>query len=292
MSKDAARSRAKIDRIRTAALVAVAMAAFAANSVLCRKALAETAIDPATFSLVRVAAGAVMLYGLIRLGPGGRVTGSWRGAVALLAYVACFSFAYISLTAGTGALLLFGAVQATMIARGLLAGERLRPAQWFGLMLALAGLVVLTAPGVSAPQPLGALLMVVAGVAWGVYSLLGRSSRDAPLGATAGNFLRATPLAVLLAAGAALSGHGDWDVAGLGYAVASGALASGLGYALWYTVLPALPAATAASVQLSVPVITAVGGALTLGETITLRLAMASLAVLGGIALVIRQPKR
>lgn len=278
--------------MRTAGLVALAMAAFAANSVFCRKALAQTAIDPATFSLVRVASGAAMLYVLTRFSHSGAgVGGSWRGALALLGYVVCFSFAYVGLTAGTGALLLFGAVQATMIARGLLAGERLRVAQWTGLALALVGLAVLTAPGVSAPEPFGALLMVLAGIAWGLYSLFGRSSKEAPLSATAGNFLRATPLAVLLAAGMTVAGQGAWDASGLAYAVASGALASGLGYALWYTVLPLLPAATAASVQLSVPVITAVGGALSLGETITPRLMLASLAVLGGIALVIRRPK-
>ena len=258
---------------RTFVLVPLAMTAFAANSVFCRKALVQTAIDPASFTLVRIASGAAMLYLLTRLTrPAGNVAGSWRGAMALLAYAACFSFAYITLSAGTGALLLFGAVQATMILRGLFTGERLDLLQWSGLGLALAGLAALLAPGVTAPEPVGALLMVAAGVAWGAYSLLGRSSSSGPLAATAGNFLRAAPLALAVVAAMALRTHVDWDMAGLTYAVASGALASGVGYALWYTALPGLSATTAASVQLSVPVITALAGALVLGEAITLRL--------------------
>ena len=282
--------------VRTLVFVALAMTAFAANSVFCRKALAQTAIDPASFTLVRIASGAAMLYLLTRLKHSdGGVTGSWQGAFALFAYAVCFSFAYITLSAGTGALLLFGAVQATMILRGLFGGERLSLLQWSGLGLALAGLAALLAPGVTAPEPVGALLMVVAGVAWGAYSLLGRSRSSGPLAATAGNFLRATPLALAVVAAVALRTHVDWDMAGLTYAVASGALASGVGYALWYAALPGLNAATAASVQLSVPVITALGGALLLHEAITPRLSIASLAVLGGIAMVIwvrRTPAR
>jgi drug/metabolite transporter (DMT)-like permease len=276
------------DAVRVVILTVLAMGAFAANSVLCRKALAQTAIDPASFTLVRVASGAAVLYLLTRLHePSAGVSGSWRAAFALFVYLACFSFAYVTLPAGTGALLLFGAVQATMILRGLAGGERLSTIQWIGLGLALAGLVVLVAPGAIAPKPVGAVLMVVAGIAWGAYSLLGRSSKNRPLAATAGNFLRATALALLPATGMALARHTAWDIAGVIYAVASGALASGVGYALWYRVLPALSAASAASVQLSVPVITALGGAFILGETMTLRLGLASFAVLGGIALVV-----
>jgi drug/metabolite transporter (DMT)-like permease len=277
--------------LRTVVLLCLTMIAFAANSVLCRKALAQTAIDPATFTLVRLASGAAMLFLLTRVigkGAGKGVGGSWRAALTLVAYAICFSFAYISLASGTGALLLFGAVQATMIIRGLIAGERLTPVQWGGLGLALAGLAVLTAPGVTAPDPLGAGLMLAAGIGWGAYSLLGRTSTSGPLASNAGNFLRATPLAAAIAAAMALSHHSQWDTPGLIYAVASGALASGVGYALWYATLPSLTAAIAASVQLSVPVITAVGGALVLGEDITLRLTLASLAVLGGIALVVQ----
>lgn len=275
--------------IRLAGLVVLAMVAFAANSVLCRKALAQSAIDPASFSFLRIFSGAVMLGLLSRLRQGRPLaSGSWKGGLALLFYVVCFSFAYVSLGAASGALLLFGAVQATMIIRGLLAGERLRALQWLGLLLALGGLVALLLPGASAPDPFGAALMLLAGVSWGAYSLLGRVAKEAPLHATAGNFIKAAPLALLPAAAMLAMGKVGLDASGAALAVASGALASGLGYALWYKVLPQLRAVTAASVQLSVPVITAVGGTLMLGEVLSLRLTLASLAVLGGIALVVR----
>lgn len=271
--------------IRVALLVVVAMLAFAANSVLCRLALAHTAIDPASFTLLRIASGAVSL-GLIASLQRKRPTGSWRGALALLGYAAAFSFAYVSLGAGTGALLLFGAVQATMVVAGLLRGEHPMPIQWLGLVLALVGLAVLVAPGVTAPPLVGAVLMLGSGVAWGLYSIMGRTAGD-PVAANAGNFLRAAPLAVLPLLGVLALGNGSADGQGVAYALASGAVASGMGYALWYAVLPHLTAARAASVQLSVPVITALGAVLVLGEAISLRLALASLAVLGGIALVI-----
>lgn len=277
---------------RAALLTVLAMLAFAANSILCRLALTQTAIDPAGFTLVRIASGAASLWLIARAtGHAKAGAGSWRGAAALLAYAAAFSFAYLTMTAGTGALLLFGAVQATMILVGLYRGERLVPLQWGGLALALGGLALLLAPGLSAPDPLGALLMVVAGSAWGIYSLLGRASRD-PIATTAGNFLRAAPMAAVLALLAALAGPLSggglrWDQGGLVYAVLSGALASGVGYSIWYAALPALTAARAASVQLSVPVITALVAVLALGERITPVLAVSSVAVLGGIALVI-----
>lgn len=277
---------------RAALLTLLAMLAFAANSILCRLALTQTVIDPAGFTLVRIASGATSLWLIARVtGHAKAGAGSWRGAAALLAYAAAFSFAYLTMTAGTGALLLFGAVQATMILAGLYRGERLVPLQWGGLALALGGLALLLAPGLSAPDPLGALLMVGAGAAWGVYSLLGRASRD-PIATTAGNFLRAAPMAAVLALLAALAGPPSggglrWDQGGLLYAVLSGALASGVGYSIWYAALPALTAARAASVQLSVPVITALVAVLALGERITQVLAVSSVAVLGGIALVI-----
>ncbi|MBY6261930.1 EamA family transporter [Azospirillum sp. 412522] len=286
---------------RAALLTLLAMLAFAANSILCRLALTQSAIDPASFTLVRVASGAASLW-LIAHATGhakagsNSCAGSWRGAAALLAYAAAFSFAYLTMTAGTGALLLFGAVQATMILAGLYRGERLVPLQWGGLALALCGLSLLLAPGLSAPDPLGALLMVAAGAAWGIYSLLGRASR-APIATTAGNFLRAAPMAAVLALLTALIGphvgapllEGGlrWDRGGVLYAVLSGALASGVGYSIWYAALPALTAARAASVQLSVPVITALAAVLALGERIMPTLALSSVAVLGGIALVI-----
>lgn len=218
--------------------------------------------------------------------------GSWAGAAALSAYAAAFSFAYVGLPAASGALLLFGAVQVTMIAAGLIRGERLRPLQWLGIVLAAGGLVALLAPGAQIPQapdPIAAVLMLASGAAWGAYSLIGRRSRD-PLATTAGNFMRSLPLAVLLLVPALL--RMEIDPQGLALAVASGALASGLGYAVWYAVLPALGAAQAASVQLSVPVIAALGGTVLLGEAITWHLVVVSVAVLGGIALVIRPAAR
>ncbi|PWC79357.1 hypothetical protein TSH64_08805 [Azospirillum sp. TSH64] len=282
---------------RAALLTVLAMLAFAANSILCRLALTQTAIDPAGFTLVRIASGAASLWLIARAtGHAKAGAGSWGGAAALLAYAAAFSFAYLTMTAGTGALLLFGAVQATMILAGLYRGERLVPLQWGGLALALGGLALLLAPGLSAPDPLGALLMLAAGAAWGIYSLLGRASRD-PIATTAGNFLRAAPMAAVLALAAALAGPLSggglrWDQGGLVYAVLSGALASGVGYSIWYAALPALTAARAASVQLSVPVITALVAVLALGERITPVLALSSVAVLGGIALVILAKSR
>jgi drug/metabolite transporter (DMT)-like permease len=271
--------------IKLFALTAFAMVAFAGNALLCRQALKHTRIDAATFTFVRILSGAICLWIIVQLKTGtGRKAGSWLSAVALFGYAALFSFAYLRLTAGTGALLLFGAVQATMIFWALKNGERLRGIQMAGLALAVAGLVTLVLPGLSAP-PLGAAaLMLGAGIAWGIYSLRGKSSGD-PLGATAGNFLRAVPLAVAL--GVTTFPWASFDGAGVGYAIVSGALASGVGYAIWYSALPGLKASAAATVQLSVPVLAAAGGIGLLVEPITLRFALASLAVLGGIALVI-----
>ena len=274
----------------TLLLTALTMLAFAGNSVLCRLALSHTAIDPAGFTLVRIASGAAMLWVLANIfGKRKGIGGSWKGAAALTLYAIAFSLAYVTLPAGTGALLLFGAVQVTMIATGLKQGERLAALQWVGLAVALAGLVTLVAPGVSAPPPLGAALMALSGVFWGVYSLLGRGSRD-PVATTAGNFLRAAPMALIPAV--MLAGQLNPDPTGIFYAVLSGTLTSGCGYILWYRVLPKLTAAHGASVQLSVPVIAALAGAALMGETVTLRLCIASAAVLGGIALVITQRRR
>src|SRR5947207_13053417 len=274
-----------MSRARVLLLTALAMIAFAGNSLLCRFALKQTAIDAASFTLIRIVSGALCLWIIMQIRKGSmRKAGSWPSALALFGYAALFSFAYLRLTAGTGALLLFGAVQATMIFWALRKGEQLRGLQVTGLFLAIAGLVTLVFPGLSAP-PLGAAaLMLGAGIAWGIYSLRGKGSGD-PLGATAGNFLRAVPMAVILSVVALRSAN--FDGAGLGYAIVSGALASGVGYAIWYSALPALKASAAATVQLSVPVLAAAGGIVFLGEVITLRFALASIAVLGGIALVI-----
>ena len=269
---------------RAIVLTVLAMIAFAANSILCRIALAHTGIDPASFTAIRLLSGAIVLWLVVRLRGGvQRDSGSWMSALALFGYAAAFSFAYVSLPAATGALLLFGAVQVTMIGHGIWAGERLRMRQVGGVVLAFAGLTVLLLPGLSAPPLQGAVLMLGAGVAWGVYSLRGRGAGD-PTHVTAGNFLRAVPIALALCAWK--SGAASRDGAGVAYAIASGALASGIGYAIWYSALPMLKATTAATVQLSVPLIATLGGMLFLGEPPTLRLALASVAILGGIALV------
>ncbi|NKE70292.1 DMT family transporter [Candidatus Manganitrophus noduliformans] len=279
-----------IPSTRVFILTLLAMIAFAGNSLLCRLALKQTGLDAASFTSVRILSGAAALWLIARIGGGAHgATGSWSSAVALFVYAAAFSFAYVSLPAGTGALLLFGAVQATMILSGLWAGERLRKQQSVGLTFALAGLVGLLLPGLSSPPIRGAILMLGAGVAWGIYSLRGRGAGD-PVSATAGNFLRAAPLAMGLSF--VLLPWARLDRAGIGYAALSGALASGVGYAVWYTALRGLKATSAATVQLSVPVIAAVGGIVFLGEPITLRLLIASTVIFGGIALVliVRRP--
>jgi len=273
-----------LSSVRVALLTALAMIAFAANSLLCRLALRHTAIDPATFTSIRVIAGAVVLWALARARSGRRGSGNWLSAFALVAYAAGFSLAYVSLSAGTGALLLFGSVQATMIGYGVWRGERLRSAQLLGLLLAGGGIVGLLSPGLAAPPLTGAACMIAAGIAWGIYSLRGRSGGDATA-VTAGNFIRAVPITLLLSL--LMLNRLSIDVTGTLYAIASGALASGVGYAIWYTALPQLRATIAATVQLSVPVIAALGGVLLLGEQLTLRLILASIAILSGIALVI-----
>ncbi|UXI03848.1 DMT family transporter [Photobacterium sp. TY1-4] len=273
---------------RLYALIGITMLAFAANSLLNRVALTTTNIDAASFTAIRLLSGGVMLWMLTRVKYGKEaLRGDWYSALALFGYAGGFSFAYLSLPAATGALLLFAAVQITMLGYGLWTGERFQRLQWVGFTLAVLGLVVLLSPGLSAPSWTGAGLMLMAGIAWGVYSLRGKGV-GAPLLVTTGNFIRSVPLAVLLVV--VTSTSVTIDVVGVAYAVLSGALASGLGYALWYQLLPAIQATTAATVQLSVPVFAAVGGVLLLGEPLSLRLLLSSLAILGGIALVLRAP--
>jgi drug/metabolite transporter (DMT)-like permease len=292
-------------------LTLLAMIAFASNSLLCRAALKESSIDPATFTFLRIFSGAVALWlimsvrkrmiverttsPLVETGSSSSLVarhvlfryGNWISAAALFVYAAGFSFAYVSLSAGTGALLLFGAVQATMILWGLHKGERLSMIQIVGFILAVIGFVVLVFPGLSAPPLAGSILMLGAGVAWGVYSLRGKGERNAA-SVTAGNFVRAVPFATALIVIFAPWTHAD--LTGIAYAIISGAVTSGLGYVVWYKALPGLKAASAATVQLSVPVLAATGGILLLGEPITLRYLLASVAVLGGIALVVATP--
>lgn len=272
--------------LRLAIAVALALLAFAGNSLLARLALRDGGMDPASFTALRLASGALVLWMLanaLRKDREGR--GRWGSALMLFAYAAFFSFAYVQLEAGAGALLLFGAVQITMIGRGLWRGERLAAWQWLGLALAVGGLAGLLLPGLTAPPPGPAAMMAAAGVAWGLYSLRGQGAGD-PLRVTAGNFIRCLPFAAVLL----LSTIGGVRIgaAGVAYAVASGALASGVGYAIWYTALPALRPSTAATLQLLVPLLVAVAGIALLGEPATLRLALAALAIIGGVALVVR----
>jgi drug/metabolite transporter (DMT)-like permease len=277
-------------KTNTLFLTVAAMVAFAANSVLCRLALGAGLIDAASFATVRTVAGAALLAGILLLRRR-TVTArpNWRSVLALYLYMVFFAFAYLSLSAGTGALILFGAVQLTMFSVALRAGERFPPLSWAGLVIAIAGLVYLVSPGLAAPDPLGAALMAIAGVSWGAYSLVGRSAAD-PVEATAHNFLYAVPLVVVTS----LAFAGDFAVtaAGAGYAVASGAVASGIGDVIWYAALRGLTGTGAATVQLSVPVIAAIGGVLLLSEAVTPRLVVASAATLGGVALVLTQRSR
>jgi drug/metabolite transporter (DMT)-like permease len=271
--------------VRTLLLTAVAMLAFAANSLLCRLALRQELIDPASFASVRVVAGAITLAAIARyraLAWPGRA--DWTAAAMLFAYLGCFSFAYLTLPAGTGALILFGAVQLTMLGAGLYSGERLAPVAWCGVVLAAAGLVWLMLPSVAAPSLASAALMAAAGAAWGIYSLRGRGVAD-PLAATAGNFARAVPLTLLLAL--VFSARSHAAPAGVLLAVVSGAVTSGIGYVIWYAALAHLSSLRAAAVQLSVPLIAALGGVIFLAEPFTARLAVAAIAILGGIALVL-----
>lgn len=274
--------------IQSVLLTIITMMAFAANSLLCRQALGEGLIDAATFTTVRVLSGAVMLclIVVIRQRPRRPSTANWRSASMLFTYMIFFSFAYLSLGAGTGALILFGSVQLTMFIFALRHGERFSFLSWIGLSMAVFGLIYLVSPGVTAPNISGAIHMAIAGVAWGIYSLLGRGAVD-PLEATARNFVYSVPLVLVVS----LVFMDDFSSTsnGLILAMASGAIASGCGYVIWYAVLPTLTATRAATVQLSVPAIAAFGGVVMLSEALTLRLLLASVVTLGGVAIVLAQ---
>ncbi len=305
----------------------MAMLAFAGNSVLCRLALEHGAIDPASFTLVRLVSGAIMLVILVFLIPlletiktsllsSSKNTekdiknlhqspkpafrqkmshfikfnnSSWFGGLFLFAYAAGFSFAYITLPAGTGALILFATVQITMLTYALFNAVRLSGTQWFGLLIALLGLIYLFLPGISAPPLVGALLMVAAGISWGAYSILGKKVANATQ-SSAENFVRAIVPAIFLS----LIFLSDISMTPYGVllAISSGAITSGIGYAIWYAVLPQLKAASAASLQLTVPVIATIGGVIWLSEEVNIRLAIASISILGGVALVVLMPKK
>lgn len=274
--------------LTTALLTLFTMIAFAANSILCRMALGADAIDPVSFTTIRLLSGAAILLLLTRLLSGrstpNHANTGWKSPTALFVYAIAFSFAYLSLDAGVGALILFGAVQVTMIGAGLVQGERPNPGQWIGLLLAAGGLLYLMLPGAAAPPIGGGLLMAAAGVGWGVYSLRGRGAAN-PIALTAFNFTRASAFTVAASVVAVLSI--DVTARGALLAVTSGAVTSGLGYALWYRALRGHTATSAAIVQLSVPILAAFGGVALLGEVFTLRLGIASAVTLGGVLLAI-----
>ncbi len=269
---------------RTISLTSLALVAFASNSILCRLALGHHLIDAGTFTSVRLVSGAVALVALVAL-KGQRIqalTMHWQSAVALFAYAAPFSFAYLLIPASAGALILFGAVQTTMIGWDIVQGKRLNKTELIGLVLALSGLVALTLPGATGLDLAGVGLMTVAGFAWGVYSLLGKGVDD-PLRATASNFALSIVFVIPLAA---LS-TGEWNVSrqGLVLAIASGALTSGIGYAVWYAALRGPSSTQAAILQLLVPVLAAIGGVVILDETVSLRLVISGVMIFAGVLL-------
>lgn len=274
-----------VNRLRTLAATVVALVAFAANSVLGRVALGESAIDAASYSTIRLASGAAMLWltsaALDRKSASER-HGDWTSAGLLFLYAAPFSFAYLTLSTGTGALILFGAVQSVMLLVALLSGERPHVLEWLGWFAAVSGLVYLLFPGLSAPSPIGSALMAVAGTAWGLYTLRGRRSVD-PVGVTTGNFVRSVPFAAVLSLVTWPSASVSWK--GAVIALLSGAVTSGIGYVVWYQALRGLTATRAAIVQLSVPVLAAVGGVAFLSETVTPRLLLSTVMILGGVGL-------
>jgi drug/metabolite transporter (DMT)-like permease len=277
--------------IATAALTVFALIAFAANSVLCRLALAGPVIDPASYTAVRLITGAATLWivaAFRRSGSLGKSGGNWISAAMLFLYAATFSFAYVSLSAGTGALILFAAVQITMIAVGLFTGERPEILEWLGLLIAISGLIYLVSPGITAPSILGSVLMASAGIAWGVYSLRGRGATD-PIGVTTDNFLRTVPFAVALI----LLWLSTLAITPMGFlwAAVSGSITSGLGYVLWYAALPRLTATRAATVQLAPAPLAALGGVIVLSEAISVRLVISTVVILGGIGLAVSRPK-
>jgi drug/metabolite transporter (DMT)-like permease len=269
-------------------LTAFTLVAFAANSLLCRMALGGHLIDPMSFTTFRLASGALILAPISHLVGESKKPqkqrGSWGSGFVLFVYAAAFSLAYVSLSTGIGALVLFGAVQVTMIGMALKSGENLRAVQWLGLATAIGGLIYLVLPGISAPNPLGALLMCISGMAWGVYSIRGKNV-SAPVVMTAGNFTRSAPMAILASVVAFSTVH--VESLGILLAVISGAVTSGLGYILWYMALRHLTTTQASVVQLMVPVLAAYGGVTFLSEQASVRLIASSALILGGVALAV-----
>jgi drug/metabolite transporter (DMT)-like permease len=273
--------------VKTLILTILALIAFAANSVLCRMALGENTIDASSFTVIRLLSGVLVLLAIVKVTNRKKSlssTGSWFASLMLFLYAMTFSFAYMTLDTGTGALILFGAVQITMIFISLFSGNRLHLSEWIGLSIAFMGFVYLVLPGATAPSAIGFILMSVAGIAWGIYTLKGRGS-DAPLLDTCSNFLRAIPFVIVLAITAVNTAQ--YSIEGILLAALSGGVASGIGYTIWYSALGGLSTTQAAVVQLSVPVIAALGGVIFVSETLTQRLTLSALMILGGILLVV-----
>jgi len=275
---------------RTVFCIIFSLLAFAGNSIICRMALKSDMIDPASFVIVRLGSASLLLVLLQAFSKSGKgIGGNWISALFLLLYAIPFTFSYINLSAATGALISFSAVQLTMIIIGLRNGEALNRLQFTGLIIAMSGLIVLLLPGATAPSLFDALLMAIAGIAWGFYSLRGRVSVN-PLYDTAGNFIRAFPICLVVCIPLMKNIHISPE--GLLLAAISGAVTSGLGYILWYQALKHIKATQAAVIQLSVPVITSLFGVLLLGEILDFRIVTASAVILIGIALVISRPKK
>jgi len=273
--------------LKTSLLTGLALIAFAANSVLCRLALGNGSIDASSFTVIRLLSGALALFIILSIkgkSKGVQSKGSWAASFTLFLYAITFSYAYLSVDTGTGALLLFGSVQITMILLSLITGARLHISEWSGLIIAFTGFVYLVLPSVTTPSINGFILMTVSGISWGIYTLKGRSSKN-PLMDTTYNFLRTIPFAALLAF--FMMPNITYSSEGIVLAVLSGAITSGVGYTIWYIALGGLSSTQAAVIQLSVPVIAAIGGVLFVSETITYRLIISAVIVLGGILIVI-----
>ena len=273
--------------LKTIVLTSLALIAFAANSVLCRLALGNEAIDAASFTIIRLLSGTTVLLLIVattRNSAADATKGSWGASFMLFLYAATFSYAYISLDTGTGALIMFGSVQITMILLSLISGARLHLTEWAGVAMAFTGFVYLILPGVTTPSTTGFALMTVSGIAWGIYTLKGRGSKN-PLLDTAYNFLRTTPLVIILAIIA--MNTLNYSTGGIVLALLSGGITSGIGYTIWYIALRGLTSTQAAVLQLSVPLIAALGGVIFVSEVITFRLMISATLVLGGILLVV-----
>lgn len=272
---------------KTLVYTTLALFAFAANSVLCRLALGSNTIDASSFTAIRLLSGVLVLFVLLKMSNSNKEVasqGSWFSSIMLFLYAITFSFAYISLDTGTGALILFGSVQITMIIVSVFSGNKLHIAEWIGISIAFTGLIYLVLPDVSTPSFMGFLLMTVAGIAWGIYTLKGRGSIN-PLVDTAYNFLRTTPIVLILLLVTFYNSH--YSSEGIVLAILSGAIASAMGYTIWYIALSGISVTQSAVIQLSVPVIAALGGVLFISEVITLRLILSGLLILGGILIVI-----